>query len=243
VARGETVQLAPLLAATSATAWRLEAQRPFALPAFALESPLAGLASLDRLTSLSLRYLTEGAAADPDAWEAIIDSLTGLKELHVGVCTAWSPELFAALARLHSLEVLGLTGLPTPDLEGSDQPVPALTALGRTLAHLPSLRELHLTDFLLTPGTALSNENGDMSYALTESWSRWRGCDTQIWPTACGAPITLPVSSSLHFAAWPTSCTMYTTKVLPTCRPSRPSWPPFPAPPVSHLYHSSAESE
>jgi len=160
VAPGEAVQLAPLLAATSATTWRLEAQRPFALPAFALESPLAGLASLDRLTSLSLRYLTEGAAADPDAWEAIIDGLPGLKELRVGVCTAWSPDLFAALARLRSLEVLGLTGLPTPDLEGADQPVPALTALGRTLADLPSLRELHLTDFLLTPGTAPPNGAG-----------------------------------------------------------------------------------
>ena len=153
---GDVLQLSPLLAARQADTWTIRSAEPFGLPACALESPLAGLAELVRLTSLTLDCLSEDAAADPDAWEYIVDGLRSLRTLRVGLCTGWTKGMFASLARLRDLHTLGLTGLPTADKaaddDGSRAARNALLACAGAIAALPGLRELALADFALSEG-------------------------------------------------------------------------------------------
>ena len=140
----DVLPLAPLLGARAVETWAIEAPQPFSLPAFALESPLMSLATMSRLTSLTLHYLTEDAAADADAWGYLASGLPHLRSLRVGLCTAWTEDVCAAVGRLHRLELLGLTGLPVTSSGAA--------ALAAALGGLVHLRDLTLVDFACDDG-------------------------------------------------------------------------------------------
>jgi hypothetical protein len=224
---GEVLPLAPLLAVRHAETLAVHAATPIALPAFQLTSPLAGLAELTRLTTLVLDTLDEDAAADPDAWAAMVEGLPRLTTLRIGLCTAWSASMYAALGRLRHLHTLGLAGvctappLPGPATAGGAGAGSArveadrcAVALGDALGQLAGLRELALTGFALGDGmTRLpcaprhwpeQGRGPDGAGGPQRCSRRWRGTRALRWSTcARGAGARRAATASTPWAGPP----------------------------------------